>query len=262
VFLNNAHFASRRVEVRLGSGMVPGSRPAGRSGALLRVESLFPEPGLLGAEDGAGLRAGDALSVWLRPFEVLMLEVTARARGARLPARRLAAADAARLGIALALRPAAPQPDLEVRFADAERFTRLGYAQTARCFDTELPSLDGEEQPILAIAVRLRAASDEWKYSPAVAEIVQATARVAAERVLMVPVPDARQFGNTQKAGCSWVVYRTRLPRRWARAGLRLAVHAFLPAGVEPSVEAWVVRRWWRESARPVGDGYYAEAPS
>jgi hypothetical protein len=39
-------------------------------------------------------------------------------------------------------------------------------------------------------------------------------------------------------------------------------VHSFVPADVEARIEAWLVRRWWSESARPLGDGYYADAPS
>jgi len=31
---------------------------------------------------------------------------------------------------------------------------------------------------------------------------------------------------------------------------------------VEPHVEAWVVERWWKERTRPLGDGYYGDAPS
>ena len=149
-----------------------------------------------------------------------------------------------------------------MRFADAARFTQAGHAQAVQAFETQLPILEGDAPSILAVAIRLRRGGEDWKYSPVVAEIVQALARVQGERVHFVPVPDARQFGNTQKAGCSWVVYKTRLPRRWSGAQLRLAVHAFLPPGVEAQVEAWVVRRWWAESARPVGDGYYADAPS
>ena len=27
-------------------------------------------------------------------------------------------------------------------------------------------------------------------------------------------------------------------------------------------IEAWVVRQWWKESAKPVADACYAESPS
>ena len=37
---------------------------------------------------------------------------------------------------------------------------------------------------------------------------------------------------------------------------------AYLPENVEAEVEAWVVRQWWEESTRPLGDGYYGDAPS
>ena len=252
VFLNNMHFTARSVSVPI---VLPGSRP-------VRVRSLFPETADLAPPDGAPLRAGGTLRALLRPFETLLLEVRTSGLVRRAARQRLSDADARRLGVPLALRAADLAPDLAVRFADEARFLSLGHRQVPQAFDVDLPQLDGAEQPFLCVAVTLRKDGAEWKYSPAVAEIVQATARIDGERVHFVPVPDARQFGNTQKAGCSWVVYRTRLPRRWSRRAVRLAVHSFVPEGVQSRVEAWVVRRWWSQSARPVADGYYADAPS
>jgi len=258
VFLNNVHFTSREVSLDLG----PALGLAATGGRKLRVRSLFPETRRIQGENGADPRVGETLRLYLRPFEVLMLEIGA-AHGIRsLPAREIDKAQGSRLGTALRLRQAVAGPELDVQFADAARFTQLGHGQSVQAFDTELPSIEGPEQPLLCVSVRLRKSGEDWKYSPAVSEIEQVTARIGTERVHFVPVPDARQFGNTQKAGCSWVVYKTRMPRRWAGAALKLAVHSFVPAGVHATVEAWVVRRWWTESARPVGDGYYADAPS
>ena len=110
--------------------------------------------------------------------------------------------------------------------------------------------------------MQLRQGGAEWRYSPCVAEIVQLRARVGEQDVQLVPVPDARQFGNTQHAGCSWVVYKLRLGRAWSGEPLQLALHTWLPEGVVPDVNAWLVRRWWKHDARPMGDGYYADAPS
>ncbi len=260
VFLNNMHFGSREVTLDLGPAL--GLRA--RQGTKLRIRSLFPDRRRLLSENGKVPRAGEPLRLHLRPFETLMFEVTSSpaVTSLFLARRGIDAAEAARLGVALSLRPAAAEADLEVRFADTARFTQLGHSPRVQAFRAELPSLEGPEQPSLCVSVRLRKDGADWKYSPIVAEIVQATARIGTERVHFVPVPDARQFGNTQKAGCSWVVYKTRMPRRWTGAALRLAVHSFIPDGVDAAVEAWVVRRWWSESARPVGDGYYADAPS
>ena len=77
-----------------------------------------------------------------------------------------------------------------------------------------------------------------------------------------MPVPAGRQYGNTQRAGCSWQVYKVRLSPEWAGEKLKIAVHAFLPTDVEADVEAWIVKRWWYENHRPQSDGYYADAPS
>ncbi|MBU4399940.1 MAG: hypothetical protein KKE86_11470, partial [Planctomycetes bacterium] len=103
----------------------------------------------------------------------------------------------------------------------------------------------------------------EWRgSSPVVCEIVQARVRVGEQNVLLVPVPDGRQYGNTQKNGSSWVVYKIRLSRQWAHKPLRLGVHAYLPEEVEAQVEGWVVERWWEENTRPSADGYYNDASS
>jgi hypothetical protein len=262
VFLNNMAFVPRSVDLDLGA---LGARFP--QGAALAVVSRFPEEAALVTDSGARPGAGEVLHVTLRPFETLLLELRPAPggrgrRGRRAGAVRLPPASAARLGAQLALHPAGPDPDLAVRFADEARFTQLGHGPSVQAFTADLPALEGPETAFLSVVVRLRKDGADWKYSPAACEIVQATARIGEERVFFVPVPDARQFGNTQKAGCSWVVYKTRVPRRWSGSSLRMAVHAFLPPGVEARVEAFVTRRWWSESARPVGDSYYADAPS
>jgi hypothetical protein len=91
---------------------------------------------------------------------------------------------------------------------------------------------------------------------------VQVLARIGGQDVQLVPVPDGRQFGNTQSYGCSWVLYKIRLNPKWSGQPLKLAVHACLPDGVEAQVEAWEVQRWWQDETRPAGDGYYNDAPS
>jgi len=75
-------------------------------------------------------------------------------------------------------------------------------------------------------------------------------------------LPDSRQFGNTQGVGCSWVVYKVRLNPESAGKNPEFAVHSFVPENVEAHVEAWVVKRWWEESSRPIGEGQYGNAPS
>ena len=118
------------------------------------------------------------------------------------------------------------------------------------------------EQPVLAVTVRLRKGEAEWKHAPTVVEIAQAVVHIGDEDVQMVPMPDGRQFGNTQSFGSSWVVYKLRLNPKWTGKPVRLAVHAYLPNGVEADIDAWVTERWWQEDGRPVGDGYYNDAPS
>jgi hypothetical protein len=78
----------------------------------------------------------------------------------------------------------------------------------------------------------------------------------------MIPVPDARRFGNTQHAGCSWVLYKIPLSSRHSEEPLEFAVHTYLPRGVTARVQAWIVDQWWHEFGRPEPDGFYGDSPS
>jgi Protein of unknown function (DUF4038)/Domain of unknown function (DUF5060) len=260
LFLNNAHFTARRAEVCLDGSIGLAAKP----GTALHVVSHFPEPARLLRPDGAGFKAGDALGIWLRPFEVLMLEVGPELRkpaSAAWPVRSISRPQAADLGAALALKPVPLDAQMQMCFADAAAFESQHLRKKAYAFETTLPSLSGAP-PVLAVAIRLRQGEAEWRHAPTVVQIVQALARIGAQNVQMVPVPDGRQFGNTQSGGSSWVLYKLRLNPQWSHQQLKLAVHACLPDGVEAQIEAWLVKQWWQEEARPVGDGYYNDAPS
>lgn len=257
-FINNVHFAARKAELVLG----PEIGLEASAGTQMEVFSHFPDERRLSKPDGGRYWIGETLPVWVRPFEVLMLEVRA-AEGAvvNFPSRQLTDDQAAAMGRALDLQPA-PQADwMNIRFADAERFEKRGFKKQSRARTAALPAWkDGTY--MLAIPITLREQGFEWLYSPAVAEIVQVVAYIGDQKVQLIPVPDARQYGNTQHRGCSWVVYKLRLSPQWSGKRLSFVVQAYVPETVEWNVEAWVVERWWKESARPLGDGYYGDEPS
>jgi hypothetical protein len=258
LFLNNAHFVARRAEVCLDAGIGLEAKP----GMALQVVSHFPERTRLLRPDGARFKAGDTLGVWLRPFEVLMLEVTPAAKDAAgLPSRSVSRQQAAALGVAVPLKPATLDGRMDVRFVDASSFATQGLKKKVYAYETTLPSSAGD-QPILAVAVRLRKGEADWRRSPTVVQIVQVLARIGDQDVQLIPVPDGRQFGNTQSYGSSWVLYKVRLAPQWSGKPLKVAVHAYLPDGVEAQIEAWEVQRWWQDETRPAGDGYYNDAPS
>jgi hypothetical protein len=252
LFLNNDHFASRRIELSLDSSI--GLDAA--TGTTLRVVSHFPEETSLRRPDNEPFKFGDTLDLWLRPFEVLMLEIDGGARDKNLPVRSISYQQAASLGVPLPLQTAPHDARLDIQFADAAAFRAKGLKPATQSLAATLPSF-GDDPAILAVVVRLRRGDDEWRYVPAVEQIVQPILRIDGENAQMVPVPDGRQYGNTQSFGCSWVVYKIRLPKRWSGKPLQLAVHDWLPAGVEAKTEAWVVKHWWEDESRPVADGYY-----
>jgi hypothetical protein len=263
LFASNVHFAARPAALRLGAEI--GLEAA--SGAPLEVVSHFPQKQRLLRQDGTGFRAGDTVELWLRPFEVLMLEVgPGHSASPPLPPRQVFASQAASFGIPLALEPQDELPWMGIGFAESRRFEGMGFKRKSQAWSAALPDLASGPH-VLAIVARLRESGLEWRYSPGVVEIVQVVARIGEQSVPLIPVPDARQYGNTQKMGCSWVVYKLRLNREWSGKRLQFALQACLPESVEAQVEAWVVRRWWEENRReehrrPLGDGYYGDAPS
>jgi hypothetical protein len=258
VFVTNAHFASRPLALRLDGSLGLDAKP----GTPVQVVAHFPARQQLRRADGKPHRLGDPLDLWLRPFETLMLEITPAARpGRSLPRRVITDAQAAALGVALPLEAVAAEPWLDVNFADAAQFAEKKLIKKTRTYATTLPALEGD-QPILAIVLRLRKGDAEWKYAPTVVQITQVLARVGAHKLILAPMPDGRQHGNTQSFGCSWLTWRARLNPAWAHQPLHFAVHANLPEDVEAVVETWVLKRWWQENPRPVADGYYTYAPS
>lgn len=256
LFLNNANFSARHVQLHLDSSI----GLTGNLGKKLGVASCFPEEMRLRRPDGAEYKMGDTLDLWLRPFEVLMLEISPSGDRANLPIRFISDEEAARAGMRLALNPAQPDKKLDIRFADAAAFAVGGFKPNHQSFSGTMPEL-GAEQSILGVVIRLRQGEAEWKYKPTVEEIVQPILRIDGENVQLIPVPDGRQHGNTQSFGSSWVVDKVRLPKQWSGKPFELAVHSWLPPGVQARTEAWVVKHWWHDETRPVADGYYTDAP-
>jgi hypothetical protein len=258
LFINNVHFASRPAELHLGPTLGLDAAPA----TPVEIVSHFPDRKRIVPAEGGNFQIGDVAKVWLRPFEVLMLEVAPPADTTRnLPKRGESAHEAANAGVALTLQHQPPADWMDVHFADAARFEQKGLKKKSQTWTADLPSLESGPR-ILAIPVKLREGGGEWRYSPTVVEIVQVVARIGDQKIQMIPVPDARQFGNTQNAGCSWVVYKLRLNPQWSRKKLEFAVSAYLPQSVEARVEGWVIEQWWEERTRPLGDNYYADEPS
>jgi hypothetical protein len=257
VFLNNCHFTSRKALLRLDSSL----GLEAPSGTPVEIASHFPEWRSVLQDGGDGFKTGSVAELWLRPFEVLMLEIGPVSKNTGLAPRAISGPQAAGLGTSLRLQPSPLSPWMNIEFADAARFEQLGYKKKILAFESTVRSFAGEHG-VLAVAIRLRQGGVEWRYSPAVVEIVQLVAWLGDHQVQFIPVPNARQYGNTQKAGCSWAVYKLRLTPEHSGRPFRFAVHAFVPDKVEPLIEAWMVSQWWEEDARPLGDGYYGDEPS
>ncbi|MGH9611944.1 MAG: hypothetical protein ACRD4P_02570, partial [Bryobacteraceae bacterium] len=256
VFCNNMHFSARKVRFPLGSGI----GLVARRDEPLQLTTHFPEQAEILPADHSSFRTGSEVELWLRPFETLLLEIKPRSSG-DLPRRLFTGSDAEQYGTSLKLGNSEIKPWMEMEFADASQFKKAGMLRNMNRYSARLPKL-AEGRSVLAIQIQLREGDDEYRYAPVVAEIVQLRARLGGHDIQLIPVPDPRQYGNTQSAGCSWVVYKIPISAAHSEQPLEFAIHSYLPEGVRAITEAWVVRRWWQESTRPLADGYYGGAPS
>jgi len=132
------HFASRKAEPDIG----PPLSIDAQKGTPFKIISNFPERKQFVREDGWAFRVGDRAELWLRSFEVLMLEVTPE-KGivGDLPIRKASAQQVAPLGIPLTLRPVRTAKWMSIHFADADRFEKEGRRKMAFAFESTLPSL-------------------------------------------------------------------------------------------------------------------------
>lgn len=254
IFCHNAHFTARPLNL---AGDQLGISVA--EGAPLRITTHFPERTELVSQQGFAFPVGGKLQIWMRPFETLLLEI--RSDAPNLPTRHLDDAAEERYGAALALNSRPLVEGVDLKFADAARFESAGMQRTTQYFSSLLPTLV-EGRHVLAVTLKLSKGGKDYRYSPVVAEIVQLRGRLAGREVQMIPVPDARRFGNTQHAGCSWVLYKIPLSARHSNELLEFAIHAYLPERVELRTEAWIVKQWWHENSRPEADGLYGDSPS
>src|ERR1700722_10947954 len=256
VFLNNVHFTARKLGLRLGAKL--GFFASG--GTALQITSHFPEAQELAAENGSGFQSGGTAEIWMRPFETLLLEIGAPT-DASLPRRQIDDAAAANFGSSLALQKAAIAPWMELIFADAARFEQKKMRKGIEVFSSRLPELL-EGRSVLAIQVELSKDGEEYRHTLVVAEIVIIRARIGDHDIQLTAVPSPRQYGNTQHAGCSWIVYKIALGQSLSNQLIEFAVHSYLLDGVEATTKAWVVKQWWQEDTRPEAEGYFADEPS
>ena len=196
----------------------------------------------------------------MRPFETLLLEIGGAA-GDALPRRQINAANAADFGTSLELQKAPMAPWMDLIFADAARFEQEKMHKGVEVFSSRLPALP-EGRSILAIQVELTKDGEEYRHSLVVAEIIIIRARIGDHDIQLTTVPSPRQYGNTQHAGCSWIVYKIALGHALSNQPIQFAVHSYLPDRVEATTKAWVVKHWWQEDTRPEAEGYFADEPS
>ena len=256
IFCNNVHFTARKLTLPLGTEI-----GLSASGTPLTITSHFPERQELISANGSKFQSGGTAEIWMRPFETLLLEVGGTSEGALPPRPQLTAAEASAYGTSLDLQKSQMSSKLELIFADAGRLESEKFQKGADVFSCRLPRLP-EGRSVLAIQVELSKDGEEYRHSLVVAELIIIRATIGDHNIQLSPVPSPRQYGNTQHAGCSWVLYKVELSDSVSEQPVEFAVHRYLPEGVEAITTAWVVRHWWKDSTRPEAEGYFAEEPS
>ena len=125
LFLNNADFRTRAASIVLGPEL--GLETA--AGSALALSTHFPQRTLLAREDGSGFKAGDQVELWLRPFEVLMLEVSSESGASNLPIEKLSEDRGRGMGVLIPLEKIATEDWMKARFTDEARFKKDGKEQ-------------------------------------------------------------------------------------------------------------------------------------
>ena len=263
VFMNNADFQSRRIQLKLDETI--GLK--GPGGRRVRLLSHFPEQTKLQQAGQAVFQIGQTLDTWLRPFEVAMWEFLPEEQAAKEPEfqpRELPGAKAGVESYRLALETEtlpAEAPDMpgysgmeiyygppEPNFRSTmvrptlEEFQKMGYEKRILARRAKLPQMQAGPH-VLAIVLRFRKDGKWWRYRQP-ADLVQAKATIGGQPILRFEtVPNFRQTENNE--WCPWLVFKIRMNPAWFGKEMVAAINAYLPPEVEVHSEAWIVPQWW-----------------
>ena len=254
IFMNNADFQSRPVQLQLDEtiGLKTGNAKA------LRIVSHFPDRAELRLKGQGGLKAGQTIDTWLRPFEVAMWEITPQENVAKevmpLPARELSTSNAGVESERLELRVEPLAPWMEIPFDEPDpmfrstavrptlaQFKDLGMAKRVLAHRTQLPQFAAPH--LLAFVLRFKKNGKRWRYRQP-ADIVQAKAMIGDQTLLhFETVPNFRQTENNE--WCPWLVFRLRANPEWSGKEVVFTTSAYLPPEVDIQFEGWMVPQWW-----------------
>jgi len=243
IFVNNIAFQERPVTLKLTEEI--GLKAVYGTPLMLRIQ--FPTRDILVRNGKPIFKSGESITMWLRPFEVNMIEVLPTEKAKReirgfgrreLPAEK---PEAQSLQIKLEIEEA--KPEMEVQFADADKLIQTGYEKriTARC--ERIPQLDNGEYTLAVIIRMLR--NGKWWRNQRPSNLLQIKAVIGDETVRFEAVPSHKQYSNNQWA--PWLVFKTPMGRSWSGKDFKFAIIAYLPKEVNISEEAWIVPNWWKK---------------
>ena len=254
LFMNNAEFAARKVNLRLDES-IGLNTPAG---SRLRLIEHFPGRAELIDVNASFFESGQAIEPWLRPFEVALWEVVPEGHQTNLPQalirRTLPTKQPDAQSHRLELESEPVGAGMEIYFAEPDphfrsamnrptldEFKQRGYEKRILARMAKLPDLYGRRH-VLALVLRLKREGKWWRYRQP-ADLIQMSARVDEQVLHFEAVPSFRQTGNNQWA--PWLVFKIRTTPGWSGKDLHVAFNAYLPPDVECQDEGWVVPEWW-----------------
>jgi hypothetical protein len=254
IFMNNVDFESRPVRLPLDQSIGLGTA----RGSKLRIVSHFPDRSELHVNGQSNFQIGQTLEAWLRPFEVVMWEVSpegSAAEGERPSrSRDLAQPTGGVESQRLKLQAEPVAAWMEIKFSEPEsdfrstahrpslaEFESRGYRKRVLAHRARLPELTGPQ--MLAFVLRLRKDGKWWRHNQP-ADLLQAKAMIGGQTIFpFETAPNFRQTGNNE--WCPWLVLRIRMSPGWSGQEITLAISGYLPPEVEIQCEGWVVPQWW-----------------
>ena len=234
VTLHNPGFPAAEVSLKLDGG-IGLENDAQKEGFVVR--QLYPKKGLVKSLSAKSsrkpLRWGDELTLQLRPFEVVILEIGIGLAAEGWPPCRETLIPAsqklnANLEIVKAGKIPPPQP---------KRSDTTGYSE--KCFRSwiELPDISGSRS--LAFIIRLSRLGEHW-YHKEICSLFSVEAAIGNQKLDCRKTPDSFSMNGP---GSPWLLFAMDVDAKHSAKTLEIEAKALLPEEIDWQLECWLYRR-------------------
>lgn len=244
IFLNNMSFESRTAQLvldqRLGFSS-PGGGP-------VSLKLHHPERTTLAMQGNPSFSGGQNIGIQLRPFEVVMIEVTPGTGVDSMSSVRECITPSTWHSMELASQSISFPAELRIPFSDAPILEKKSFRPGYAARQCDLPQFS-EQRHYLAMVCQFQKDGKPWRRSQ-MSEVAQAIGDVDGRVIEFTRTPDFRQTNSNQWN--PWLVFSAPLPGVFSGKRVRFGLNTYLPEGVTCQTTVWVVKEWWTSRMRPL----------